>query len=136
MKKRLTRKRKSELCVMCGKCCMSMTFYGGEVDDEARDEIYWMELHGLKIDYVTERGRTEYYFSIPQRCNALQEIKTESGQTNYICGVYETRPQMCRDYDGSIAGPLGVKDCFWRLEKEGKPLPVSNLVHIQPSARG
>jgi hypothetical protein len=42
---------------------------------------------------------------------------------------------MCRDYDGSMDGPLGVKDCFWRLEKEGKPLPVANLVRIEPAAR-
>jgi len=70
-----------------------MSFFGGEVDDESRDEIHWMELHGLKIDYVQKRGRTEYYFTIPKRCNALQEIKTAGGETNYICGVYETRPQ-------------------------------------------
>src|SRR5215212_4676106 len=74
MKKKLTARRKSELCLMCGKCCMTTTFFGGEVDDEARDEIHWMELHGFKIDYVTEEGQLEYYFSIPQRCNALQEI--------------------------------------------------------------
>jgi len=40
MKKKLTRKRKSELCLHCGKCCMAMTFFGCEVDDEARDEIH------------------------------------------------------------------------------------------------
>jgi hypothetical protein len=114
---------------------MAMTFFGGEVDDEARDEIYWMELHGLKIDYVNNGGLEEYYFTIPKRCDALKEIATESGQLNYICGVYEARPQMCRDYDGSMDGPLGVKDCFWRLEKEGKPLPVANLVRIEPAAR-
>src|SRR6185503_9079715 len=68
MKKRLSAKRKSELCLICGKCCMAMTFSGGEVDAEARDEIHWMELHGLKIDYVQEQGRTEYYFTIPKRC--------------------------------------------------------------------
>jgi uncharacterized cysteine cluster protein YcgN (CxxCxxCC family) len=135
MKKKLTRKRKSELCVMCGKCCMAMTFFGGEVDDEARDEIQWMELHGLKIDYVRKRSHTEYYFTIPQRCNALQETVAESGMTNYTCGVYETRPQMCRDYDGSMDGPLGVKDCFWRLEKEGRPLPIANLIQLQSPAR-
>jgi len=48
------------------------------------------------------------YFTIPQRCNALQETKGDDGLARYTCGVYETRPQMCRDYDGSIAGPLGV----------------------------
>src|ERR1051325_962782 len=103
---------------------MTTTFFGVEVDDEARDEIYWMELHGFKIDYVENDGETEFYFSIPKRCDALQEVKTASGVTNYVCGVYEARPQMCRDYDGSMDGPLGVADCFWRLEKEGKPLPV------------
>ncbi len=115
-KTRLSAARKSELCLQCGKCCMAMTFFGGEVDDESRDEIHWMELHGLKIDYVQECDGLEYYFTIPKRCNALQEIQTATGQTNYVCGVYETRPQMCRDYDGSMDGPLGVADCLWRVE--------------------
>jgi hypothetical protein len=132
MKKRLTAKRKSELCLLCGKCCMSMTFFGGEVDDGARDEILWMELHGFKIDYVRKAAKTEYYFTIPQRCNALQETKTAQGATNYVCGVYETRPQMCRDYDGRMKGPFGVADCFWRLEEEGRPIPLPiQLVQLQ-----
>src|SRR5436853_2804743 len=93
-RKRLTAKRRSELCVLCGKCCMSMTFYGGEVDDESRDEIQWMELHSVKIDYVETNGDHEYYFSIPQRSNALQETMGDDGFARYTCGVYETRPQM------------------------------------------
>jgi Fe-S-cluster containining protein len=133
-RKRLTAKRKSELCVLCGKCCMAVTFYGGEVDDESRDEIHWMELHGFKIDYVESEGEYEYYFTIAQRCHALQETRGDDGLPRYTCGVYETRPQMCRDYDGSIEGPLGVEDCFWRLEKEGKPLPLPNLVQLQTSS--
>src|SRR5215211_5141854 len=132
MKKRLTAKRKSELCLLCGKCCMAVTFFGGEVDDEARDEIYLMELHGFKIEYVEKRGRTEYYFSLPQRCNALQEVQAADGATNYMCGVYETRPQMCRDYDGSIEGPFGVADCLWRTEMN-QPVK-SNLVQIEKPA--
>ena len=131
-KTRLSAKRKSELCLQCGKCCMAMTFYGGEVDDESRDEIYWMELHGLKIDYVQEPHGLEYYFTIPKRCNALQEIQTASGQTNYVSGVYATRPQMCRDYDGSKDGPLGVADCLWRAEMRK---PATNLVQLSPTAK-
>jgi hypothetical protein len=114
---------------------MSMTFSGGEVDDESRDEIYWMELHGLKIDYVEEQGRTEYYFTIPKRCDALQEIKSASGTMNYVCGVYETRPQMCRDYDGRMEGPQGVADCLWRVQSEGIPLASTVLVQLLPSSR-
>ena len=135
MKKRLSAKRKSELCLICGKCCMSMTFSGGEVDDESRDEILWMELHGLKIDYVQEQGRTEYYFTIPKRCDALQEIKTPNGEINYLCGVYETRPQMCRDYDGRMEGPQGVTDCLWRFESGETSLPTNNLVQLQTQIR-
>ena len=111
---------------------MAMTFFGGEVDDESRDEIYWMELHGLKIDYVQEGGVDEYYFTIPQRCNMLQETRTASGSTEYTCGVYETRPQMCRDYDGSMEGPLGVADCLWR-EDSRKPTVTDRLIQLEGS---
>ena len=135
MKRRLSAKRKSELCLICGKCCMSMTFCGGEVDAEARDEIHWMELHGLKIDYFEEKGVMEYYFTIPKRCDALKEITTPSGATNYVCGVYKTRPQMCRDYDGRMEGPQGVAECFWRLEEQGLQIPASNLVQLQTTLR-
>jgi hypothetical protein len=114
---------------------MSMTFFGGEVDDDARDEIRWMELHGLKIEYVQKRGHAEYYFTIPKRCDALQEIITPTGTPNYTCGVYETRPQMCRDYDGRMEGPMGVADCLWRFESEGKPFPPANLVQLQSPTR-
>ncbi len=129
-KKKLTAKRKSELCLQCGKCCMSMTFFGGEVDAEARDEIYWMELHGFKIEYVETAGRTDYYFSIPKRCDALTEIEAANGATHYVCSVYETRPQMCRDYDGSVEGPLGVADCLWRIEM-GQPVSPTSLVQLR-----
>ncbi len=132
--KRLSAKRKSELCLQCGKCCRAMTFFGGEVDDESRDEIRWMELHGLKIDYVQSEFSTDYYFTIPKRCDALQERKTENGMTEYVCGVYDTRPQMCRDYDGSMDGPLGVADCLWRVEM-GKAEPEqSTLVQLDRSS--
>jgi uncharacterized cysteine cluster protein YcgN (CxxCxxCC family) len=65
-RKNLTAAQKSELCQACGKCCMAMTFEGGEVD----------------------AGR-------------------------YSCAIYDTRPRMCRDYEGWAAGPTGVPDCLW-----------------------
>jgi hypothetical protein len=86
-----------------------------------------MELHGLKIDYVEKkvngaRKALEYYFSIPKRCDALKEIDGK-----FMCGVYETRPQMCRDYDGRMDGPFGVADCLWRLESASR----AELVQLQ-----
>lgn len=127
-KTRLSAKRKSELCLACGKCCMEMTFSGGEVDDAARDEIRWMELHGLKVDYIEEGDRLEYYFTIPKRCNALEDKKTDDGRTLYVCGIYETRPRMCRDYDGTVDGPFGMADCLWRDELIK---PAAHLVSLR-----
>jgi hypothetical protein len=112
---------------------MSVTFLGGEVDDKALDEIHWMELHGFRIDYAKTGPKTEYYFTIPQRCSALQEVKTAGGMTNYFCGVYETRPQMCRDYDGRMSGPFGTADCLWRVERT-QPVPNRTLVTLTRSA--
>jgi len=99
----------SELCQQCGKCCMTMTFDGGRVTEEERDTIRWMELHGLKIDYFHRGGRLYYAFTVPMRC---QELEEKDGR--FRCRIYQTRPQMCRDYDGSQDGPAGVPDCLWR----------------------
>jgi len=101
----------SELCQRCGKCCMVMSFEGGVVTKDERDIIHWMELHGLQIDYYQKNGRQRYVFTMPIRCQALIE---ENGR--FRCGVYDTRPQMCREYDGSIEGPAGIADCLWKTE--------------------
>ena len=106
-----TKEELSELCMRCGKCCMAMTFEGGTVTREERDVIRWMELHGAHIDYYRKNGRLRYAFTISQRCRELVE---ENGR--FRCGIYETRPQMCRDYDGSMEGPAGVPDCLWKTE--------------------
>lgn len=111
-RKNLTDAEKSELCQQCGKCCRAMTFEGGPVDDEALDYIRWMELHGMTIDYFRHRGETTFFYTMPTPCSQLVE---ENGR--YRCGIYATRPQLCRDYEGWAAGPTGVPDCLW-LEPE------------------
>jgi Fe-S-cluster containining protein len=107
-RKDLTVAQKSELCQSCGKCCMAMTFDGGEVDDDALDQIRWLELHGVRVDYHRRRGLTSYYYTFPTPCSQLQ---VDAGR--YSCAIYDTRPKMCRDYEGWAAGPTGVPDCLW-----------------------
>jgi Fe-S-cluster containining protein len=109
----LTREQKSELCQQCGKCCMAMTFEGGPVDQEELDHIRWLELHGFRIEYHKRRGTIHYYYSMMTPC---QELKHENGR--YSCGIYETRPQLCRDYEGWAPGPTGVPDCLWYEPEE------------------
>jgi Fe-S-cluster containining protein len=107
-----TKEELSELCQRCGKCCMTMSFEGGVVTKSERDVIHWMQLHGLQVDYYQlNGGKQRYAFTIPLRCNELVE---KDGR--FSCGIYDTRPQMCRDYDGSVEGPAGVEDCLWKTE--------------------
>ena len=87
---------------------MAMTFEGGEVDEDALDQIRWMELHGLKVEYRRRRGVVSYYYTMATPCSQLRH---QDGL--YSCAVYETRPQMCRDYEGWAPGPTGVADCLW-----------------------
>ena len=107
-RKGLTAAQKSELCQQCGRCCMAMTFEGGPVDEDALDQIRWMELHGMRIDYFKRGRSTIYYYTMPTACSQLRE----SGG-RYSCGIYDTRPQMCRDYEGWATGPEGVAECLW-----------------------
>ena len=111
-RKSLTAQEKSDLCRQCGKCCLAMTFYGGEVNGEELDQIRWMELHGLKVEYYRKRGITYYYYTMATPCSQLRH---EGGL--YSCGIYESRPQICRDYEGWASGPTGVPECLW-LEPE------------------
>jgi Fe-S-cluster containining protein len=113
-RKNLTEAEKSELCQRCGRCCMAMTFEGGPYDEDAADQIRWMELHGLRVDYYRRRGAVTWYYTMPTPCSQLVE---ENGR--YRCGIYETRPRMCRDYEGWVSGPEGVAECLW-LEPEGE----------------
>ncbi len=117
-KQGLTKAEKSDLCRQCGKCCMAMTFDGGEVTEESADEIRWMELHGMRIDYHRRRGVTSFFYTMTSPCSQLVH---EDGL--YGCAIYETRPQMCRDYEGWATGPTGVPDCLWLEPEDGEPEP-------------
>jgi Fe-S-cluster containining protein len=107
-RKDLTPAQKSDLCRQCGRCCMAMTFEGGLFDEDAADQIRWMELHGMRVDYHRRRGVVTWYYTMPTPCTKL-----ERDEDGYRCGIYETRPQMCRDYEGWVAGPEGVPECLW-----------------------
>lgn len=107
-RKHLTEEQKSELCRSCGRCCMAMTFEGGVYDAEADDQIRWMELHGLRVDYHRRRGVVSWYYTMPTPCTELRH-----DADGYRCGIYESRPQMCRDYEGWVSGPAGVAECLW-----------------------
>lgn len=75
--------------VECGaKCCRHVAWTVEEpTTQEEYDEWYWAVLHE-GISFFKEDD--EWYMLIATTCSKL-------GADN-LCGIYETRPQTCRDY--------------------------------------
>lgn len=77
------------LCAYCtAKCCR---YFALPVDaPETRadyDNFRWYMLHG-RVAFFVEDGT--WFLMVYADCNHLQ--------ADHRCGIYETRPQICRDY--------------------------------------
>jgi len=77
------------LCDHCNaKCC---TYFAlpieTPIDQEDFDSIRWYVLHDLVTVFVED---DDWYVMVHTTCRHLQ--------SNHSCGIYETRPQICRDY--------------------------------------
>ncbi|MBN2446564.1 MAG: YkgJ family cysteine cluster protein [Phycisphaerae bacterium] len=77
------------LCEHCvGYCCRHIALPIEEPTDRSDfDDIRWYLLHEGVTVFV-EDG--EWYIHIETPCRHLQ--------ADHLCGTYETRPQICRDY--------------------------------------
>jgi hypothetical protein len=98
---------------------MSAAFWLGPVSGpEAWDHIRWIQLHGLKVDFTTLGEDLVYGVQVPTPCRELRRI---GGQ--YVCGIYENRPRMCRDYDCTDPDPtlFKIQDSAWMVWLEEHP---------------
>jgi len=77
------------LCDHCSaKCCKYFALpIETPVDQEDFDFIRWYVLHDL-VTVLAEDD--DWYIMLHTTCRHLQ--------SNHLCGIYETRPQICRDY--------------------------------------
>ena len=80
----------SDRCAECGACCKFIELemrISKEVN--VNDLRKWLALHNITYDEVREK------ILIPLKCLMLQ---------NNRCSIYETRPQICRNYkvDGEL----------------------------------
>ncbi|MCA9040639.1 MAG: YkgJ family cysteine cluster protein [Planctomycetaceae bacterium] len=90
--KKLTRKdiKKGEnLCEYCSaKCCR---YFALPIDTPKKREDFdflrWYMIHGDVSLFVED---DTWYLMVHADCQHLQE--------NNMCGIYHTRPQICRDY--------------------------------------
>jgi Fe-S-cluster containining protein len=91
-------------CTNCGKCCTNASFMGtlqATGDDIKRwrrerraDILKFAVILGPARDpfadlWVTAEGEEK------ERCPFVRKVPR---QNRYLCQIYETRPQVCRDY--------------------------------------
>jgi uncharacterized protein len=107
-------------CQACGTCCFSQltTFVRVSGDDYAR-------LAERSEALVSFDGVNAYMRMVDGHCSAL-EIEPRSGQ--FVCTVYATRPQICRDLARGSGACLGEREA-----KAERPLLALRLAAAQPT---
>ncbi len=96
-------------CTQCGKCCTNPRFMnslgvsGADVlrwrREQRQDILDWVDVLGNEDDpwgdvWISPRTGLD-----ADRCPFVR--KQRDGK--YNCGIYDTRPQVCRDYPQNIA---------------------------------
>lgn len=99
-------------CVSCGACCFSESPRHARVtgDDHER-------LGDPDADELVEWIGNEAFMKLARtkgasHCVALEIRPDAAGEVQYLCRVYERRPQVCRDLErgsGACAGERGAK---------------------------
>jgi Fe-S-cluster containining protein len=77
------------LCTYCSaKCCKYFALpIATPTDRDDYEFIRWFLLHGQASIFLEEDS---WYLIVHTECKHLQ--------SDNLCGIYETRPQVCRDY--------------------------------------
>lgn len=99
-------------CTNCGKCCTNPEFMltlGASGDDvkrwrreKRRDILRFAYVLGSPQDpyadlWIDERSRE-------RECCPF--VRKAQGENRYLCRIYETRPQVCRDYEPVVPGSI------------------------------
>ncbi len=82
-------KPEDNLCMYCtAKCCR---YFALPIDTPTErtdfDYLRWYLLHGGATVFVEDEC---WYLLVHTQCKHLRD--------DHMCGIYETRPQICRDY--------------------------------------
>jgi Fe-S-cluster containining protein len=92
-------------CTNCGKCCTSASYMGSLIatgEDvkrwmrEGRDDILeWVAVMGCMDDPWADLWINANTGVEVGRCPFVRKVR---GTNRYLCRIYDTRPQVCRDY--------------------------------------
>jgi uncharacterized protein len=81
---------KKAKCGQCGHCCSYVTVHIDEPEDkEDWEAIRWYVIHDDVIVFVDNEG--DWLVEFKTKCSAIKN--------NGDCGIYENRPDVCRNHD-------------------------------------
>lgn len=88
----------SEICVKCHGCCMYVTVpLDYPRSNDQKDMFRWYLLHRNVEIYIDHDKEWHILFKTP--CDKLL--------SNGMCSIYETRPQICKDYSADSCSRTG-----------------------------
>jgi Fe-S-cluster containining protein len=88
----------SEICVKCTGCCRYVTVDLVKPRNKEKIQLYtWYLLHKNVQIYIDNEGDWNLLFITP--CTELQ--------SNGMCGIYETRPKICKEYSPKSCSRTG-----------------------------
>ncbi|MCB1304733.1 MAG: YkgJ family cysteine cluster protein [Leptospiraceae bacterium] len=93
----------TDICLKCHGCCMYITVpLDYPRSNEQRDLYTWYLLHRNVEIYIDHDKSWAVIFKTP--CDKLL--------ANGMCSIYETRPQLCRDYSPDSCSRVGKDHLF------------------------
>ena len=99
------------LCMYCtAKCCQYFALPIDEPEDWADfDYVRWYLMHERATTFIEEE---QWYLLVHNPCKNLRD--------DNMCGIYEIRPQICRDYttDNCEYEDDWVYDHYWETHEQ------------------
>ena len=99
-------------CEGCSRCCRYVAMEIDAPEDKKDfEQMRWFLLHKNVWIFIDNDDSWNIQFNTP--CDELD--------SRGLCKIYETRPQICRDYSSKTCERWGDGDSFktlWKSEKE------------------
>jgi Fe-S-cluster containining protein len=93
------------LCTRCGKCCLNDD-YMSTLSFDRTDVARWRKQGARTFCSTSGRSFREYDAWIKpdgSDCTRCPFARKDAGAATHKCRIYDTRPQVCRDYPSSYA---------------------------------
>ena len=116
-------------CVLCEQCTAACCHYIALPIDEPDtrrdfDDIRWYLMHEGVTVFVEEG---DWYIQFRTRCRNLQP--------DFKCGVYETRPAICREYKAKDCDYEGGDYTYDHLFTEPEQIATFSKIHFSSKTR-